>query len=680
MSILAELKRRFRPVLTELTGDPEELLAMIVPAQDPKFGDYQANFAMSLGKQLRRPPRELAKEIAARFDPTDFCQPAEVAGPGFINLRLEDAWLARRLAEAVSDPRLGVAPVDRPRTYVVDYSAPNVAKSMHVGHIRSTVIGDSICRLLRFLGHRAISDNHIGDWGTQFGMIIYGYKHFLDQPSYRDHPVEELGRLYRLVRQLVDYREALAEVAPREQTLELRRTALSDAQELAAAKGGKPDKDAAKNLRRLEEAVSKTEEQLQELREKIAAVEGNPELRRLAEEHAEIGASVLSETAKLHAGDPENLRIWREVLPPSLAQIDHIYRRLNVMFDHTLGESYYHDRLAPIVDELLRRGIAQESEGAICVFNEGMDSPLIVRKKDGAFLYATTDLATVGYRMETFHPDAILYVVDFRQSDHFQHLFATARRLGYDRVEFQHVSFGTVLGDDGRPFRTRSGDTVGLEGLLDEAVRKAAEIVSANDDAKPEGPELSASQRAEIAEIVGIGALKYADLSQNRTSDYVFSYEKMLAMNGNTATYMQYAYARVRSIFAKGRIDVAALRASAPPAGRRGDAGTRGRGDAALPESSPPILLTSPYERALGLELLRFGEALDLALEDYRPNQLTAYLFDLANRYASFYEHCHVLNAETEEWRNSRLLLCDLTARTLRQGLELLGIQVVDKM
>jgi arginyl-tRNA synthetase len=665
MSILAELKRRFRPMLAELAGDPEELLAMIVPAQDPKFGDYQANFAMPLGKQLRRPPRELAAQIAARFDPTDFCHPPEVAGPGFINLRLEDAWLARRLAEAVSDPRLGVAPVDRPRTCVVDYSAPNVAKSMHVGHIRSTVIGDSICRLLRFLGHRAISDNHIGDWGTQFGMIIYGYKHFLDQPSYKDHPVEELGRLYRLVRQLVDYQEALAGVAPLEQTLELRRTALSDAQELAATRGGKPGQsaagrsagDAAKNLRRLEGALRKTEEELKELRAKIAAVEGNPALRRLAEEHAQISAAVLSETAKLHVGDPENLRLWREVLPPSLAQIDRIYRRLNVTFDHTLGESYYHDRLAPIVDDLLQRGIAQESEGAICVFNEGMDSPLIVRKKDGAFLYATTDLATVRYRMDTFHPDAILYVVDFRQSDHFQQLFATARRLGYDRVEFQHVSFGTVLGDDGRPFRTRSGDTVGLEGLLDEAVRKAAEIVGANDDAKPDGPELSADQRAEIAEIVGIGALKYADLSQNRSSDYVFSYEKMLAMNGNTATYMQYAYARVRSIFAKGRVDVAALRASAPP-----------------------ILLTSPYERALGLELLRFGEALDLAVEDYRPNQLTSYLFDLANRYASFYEHCHVLNAETEELRNSRMLLCDLTARTLRLGLELLGIQVVDKM
>jgi arginyl-tRNA synthetase len=657
MSILAELKRRFRPALAELAGDAEEFLAMIVPAQDPKFGDYQANFAMSLGKRLRRPPRELAAQIAARFDPTGFCQAPEVAGPGFINLRLDDAWLARRLAEAVADPRLGVAPTDSARTYVVDYSAPNVAKSMHVGHIRSTVIGDSICRLLRFLGHRAISDNHLGDWGTQFGMIIYGHKNFLDRQAYRANPVEELGRLYRLVRQLVDYREALAEVGSSDETLRSRRAALADAQELAAARGGKPDKQAAKNLRRLEGAVSKTEEEIKERRAKIAAVENHPELRRLAEEHAGIAAAVLSETAKLHAGDPENRRLWLEVLPPSLAQIDRIYRRLGVTFDHTLGESYYHDRLAPIVEELLQRGIAQQSEGAVCVFNEGMDAPLIVRKKDGAFLYATTDLATVRYRMETFHPDAILYVVDFRQSDHFQHLFATARRLGYERVEFQHVSFGTVLGDDGRPFRTRSGDTVGLEGLLDEAVRKAAEIVAANEGAKPEGPELSGDEKDKVAEIVGIGALKYADLSQNRTSDYVFSYEKMLAMNGNTATYMQYAYARVRSIFAKGRVDVDALR-----------------------QSEPPILLTSPHERALGLELLRFGEALDLALEDYRPNQLTGYLFDLANRYATFYEHCHVLGAESDELRNSRLLLCDLTARTLRLGLELLGIQVVDKM
>ena len=293
----------------------------------------------------------------------------------------------------------------------------------------------------------------------------------------------------------------------------------------------------------------------------------------------------------------------------------------------------------------------------MCVFLEGRATPMIVRKQDGAFLYATTDLATIRYRMDRWQPDAMLYVVDHRQSLHFQQLFAVAGLLGYDKVEFQHISFGTVLGEDGRPFRTREGDTVGLEGLLDEAVRRAAEIVAANDEAKPDGPELSPADRARIAETVGIAALKYADLSQNRTSDYVFSYDKMLAMNGNTATYMQYAYARVRSIFARGKIDIEALRGSAAP-----------------------ILLASPAERALALELIRFSEALDLALADYRPNQLTAYLFDLANRYSTFFEQCHVLRAETEELRLSRLLLCDLTARTIRTGLELLGIQVVEKM
>jgi arginyl-tRNA synthetase len=327
-----------------------------------------------------------------------------------------------------------------------------------------------------------------------------------------------------------------------------------------------------------------------------------------------------------------------------------------------LGESFYEDRLAAVVDELVQKGIARESDGAICVFfkdekGEEEKVPLIVRKQDGAFLYATTDLATIRYRMETWSPDAILYVVDHRQGMHFKHLFAAARMLGYKNVELEHVSFGTVLGDDGKPFKTRSGDTVGLESLLDEAVRRAGEIVAANDDAKPDGPELSPERRAEIAEIVGIGALKYADLSQNRTSDYVFSYDKMLAMNGNTATYMQYAYARVRSIFAKGNVDVDSLRAS-----------------------GAKILLTHPAERALAMEILRLSEALELAVFDYRPNQLTSYLFELANRYFTFYENCHVLNAENDELRHSRLLLCDLTARTIRKGLELLGIRVVEKM
>jgi arginyl-tRNA synthetase len=581
MSILPNLKQRFRDALAGMVDDPTDLVDLVRQSQDPKFGDYQANMAMPLAKRLDRPPREIAAEIIGRLDLGDLCAPPEIAGPGFINLRLREDWLARQLTAAVADPRLGIAPIAAPRTFVIDYSAPNVAKPMHVGHIRSTVIGDSLCRVLRFLGHKVVSDNHIGDWGTQFGMILYGYKHSLNADAYRENPVQELARLYKLVRKQMD--DAFA--------------------------------------------------------------------------GSSIEAAVLAETAKLHAGDPENRRLWAEFLPHCEDEINRMYKRLGVTFDQTLGESFYEDRLAAIVGELTQRGIARESDGAICVFLDGIDAPMIVRKKDGAFLYGTTDLATIRYRMDTWQPDAILYVVDHRQSLHFKQLFATARLMGYSGVELQHVSFGTVLGDDGRPFKTRSGDTVGLEGLLDEAVRRALEIVSANDDAKPSGRELTDPQRRQVAETVGIAALKYADLSQNRTSDYVFSYDKMLAMNGNTATYMQYAYARVRSIFAKGNFDPAALRATCPP-----------------------ILLQSPAERALAVELLRFAEALDLTVADYRPNQLTAYLFDLANRYSTFFERCHVLRAESDELRQSRLLLCDLTARTIQKGLELLGIEVVEKM
>ena len=366
---------------------------------------------------------------------------------------------------------------------------------------------------------------------------------------------------------------------------------------------------------------------------------------------------MLAETAKLHQGDPENLRLWREFLPPCLADIDRIYRRLNVTFDHTLGESFYHDRLAGVVEDLSNRGIARLSDGAVCVFVAGHEAPFIIQKKDGAFLYGTSDLATIQYRVETWSPDAMLYVVDHRQSLHFEQLFATARLWGYQDIELAHISFGTVLGEDGRPFKTRSGDTVGLDGLLDEAVSRALAIVSESDDSKPGGPEIVAEERRQIAEAVGIGALKYADLAVNRTSDYTFSYDRMLAMNGNTATYMQYAYARVLSIFARGAVDVAALRAS-----------------------GASIDLAHPAERGLALAILQFSEALAVTAADYRPNLLTAYLFELANRYSTFFEECPVLKAPTAESRASRLLLCDLTARTLRQGLELLGIEVAEKM
>ncbi|HEX4131158.1 MAG TPA: arginine--tRNA ligase [Pirellulales bacterium] len=580
MNVLAELRSRFAAALATMApeADVPALVDMIRPTQDAKFGDYQANCAMPLGKRLGRNPRDVATEIVSRLQVAELCDPPTLAGPGFINLRLRDDWLVGHLAAAVNDERLGVPLAERPRTYVVDYSAPNVAKPMHVGHIRSTVIGDALYRVLKFLGHHAVGDNHLGDWGTQFGMILSGYKQFLDADAYRRSPVDELASLYRKVNQLADEQPAVAEQA-------------------------------------------------------------------------------LQETVKLHAGDPENLRLWQEFMPPCLEAIDRIYQRLSVTFDVALGESFYHPRLGEVVDSLTACGLARESDGALCVFLDGYETPMIVRKRDGAFLYATTDLATIKYRMETWKPDAILYVVDHRQSLHFEQLFATAKLWGYGDVELKHVSFGTVLGEDGRPFKTRSGDTVGLTGLLDEAVARAHRIVSENDDAKPGGAELSAAERHRIAETVGIAALKYADLSQNRTSDYTFSYDKMLAMNGNTATYMQYAYARVQSIFRRGGVDVAALRAA-----------------------GKPIALVDPAEQALARRLLRFSEALDAMVVDYRPHQLTTYLFELAEGYSTFFERCPVLKADTPATRDSRLLLCDLTARTIRKGLELLGIAVVEQM
>jgi arginyl-tRNA synthetase len=664
MNILSELRRRFAAALGELAGNAghtkaeiAELAAMVRPSQDAKFGDYQANCAMPLGKRLGRPPPDVAAELLAQTKIDDLCHPGEIAGPGFINLRLKDERLVELLAGAVGDERLGVEPAAEPKTYVVDFSGPNVAKPMHVGHIRSTVIGDSLYRTLKFLGHRVIGDNHIGDWGTQFGMIIYGFRHFRDEAAYRASPVDELARLYRLVNRLVDYHAGREKLSQLLEKVVRDEAALERQTSPAAAGDEKAEKKAAKALHALKADAAKSRKELADLQTRRAAIENDPSLARLAAEHHEIGAAVLAETAKLHAGDAENLRLWREFMPPCLAAIEQVYRRLNVKFDVALGESFYHERLAGVVADLRKRGVARESDGAVCVFFDDSDVPMIVQKRDGAYLYATTDLATIQYRMETWAPDAILYVVDHRQSEHFKMLFAAARRSGCERVEFQHVSFGTVLGDDGRPYKTRSGDTVGLTGLLDEAVARAGQIVAANDDAKPDGAELSAEARQAIAERVGIAALKYADLSQNRTSDYVFSYDKMLAMTGNTATYMQYAYARVRSIFRKGSIDVGALRAK-----------------------HPAVRLDAPAERALALAVLRFSEALEFTVADYRPNQLTTYLFDLANAYSTFFEQCPVLKAETPALRESRLLLCDLTARTLRQGLELLGIEVVDKM
>ncbi|MCO6456836.1 MAG: arginine--tRNA ligase [Pirellulaceae bacterium] len=657
MNILKELRGRFEAALKGLAEEPAELLEMIRPAQDARFGDYQANCAMPLAKRLGQPPREVAARIVAALDVGDLCEPPEIAGPGFINLRLRGDWLIGLLRRAVADPRLTIAPTAHRRTYVIDYSSPNVAKPMHVGHIRSTVIGDALYRILSFLGHRTISDNHLGDWGTQFGMIIFGYKHFLDREAYERAPVAELSRLYKLVNQLVDYHEdrgRLPELEARCGQLESEAARLRAASEAATGADVKP---AAKALRRAEGQLEEARQTWRQVRQKLADVDADPRLSSIAASHAEIGELVLRETARLHADDPENLALWHEFLPACRQEIQKIYDQLGVRFDVEYGESFYQHLLAAVVEDFQARGLSRESEGATCVFLDGFDAPMIIRKRDGAFLYSTTDLATIKYRLDTWRPDAILYVVDHRQSEHFQKLFAAARLWGYHDVELRHISFGTVLGEDGRPFRTRAGDTVGLEGLLETAEQKAWKVVCENDDAKPQGAELSDEQRRHVARVVGHAAIKYADLSHNRTSDYVFSYDKMVALEGNTATYMQYSYARMQSIFDKGGVRAEELR-----------------------ERDVELCLDHPQERGLALELLRFEEALTDTLADYRPNLLTGYLFGLARRFSEFYEQCPVLKAPTPELRDSRLLLCDLTGRSIRLGLELLGIEVVERM
>lgn len=660
MNVIKILADRFSVALEGIGVDPTPYLDLIRPSQDAKFGDYQANFAMPLGKKLGKSPREVAAEIVSKFDYADFFEEPEIAGPGFINLRVKTDCLAELVQKEARDERLGVERVVKPRRIVLDYSAPNVAKPLHVGHIRSTMIGNSLSRILRFLGNDVVSDNHLGDWGTQFGMIFYGYRNFLDAEAYSKAPVDELARLYRLTRQLVDYYDAKGKIGKLEEALASAQKAQAEAAERAKTSGENP-KAIAKERERLAKQTAAAKENVESARGKIAPVESSPELAKLAAGRETIGKDVLMETSKLHHGDAENRALWRQIIPLCLAEVDKIYKRLDVTFDETLGESFYNDMLGPLVQKLVDEGVARKTEGALGIFFPDQDVPMLIQKSDGAFLYATTDLATLEYRRDRFHPDAILYVVDFRQSHHFEQLFEAAKFIGMENVELAHVKFGTVLGDDGKPFKTRSGDSVGLKSLLDEAEARAYAVVAENNASRPEGERFSEEEMRETARRVGIGALVYADLSQNRESDYVFSFDKMLAMNGNTATYMQYAYARVRSIFTKGAVDVEALREEYAN-------GTR------------TLTLNDPAERALAFELVRFQSALENVSKDYRPNFLTAYLYDLANKYSSFFERCPVLKTEDESIRSNRLLLCDLTARTIGLGLNLLGIQTVERM
>ena len=528
---------------------------------------------MAIAKALKRNPREVAAGVAAAVDLAPLADAPEIAGPGFLNVKLREDWLCGAIDSLLIDDRLGITAPKQKRTVVIDYSSPNVAKPMHVGHLRSTVIGESLGRIIAALGHELIRDNHLGDWGSQFGMILWGWKNLRDESAFDADPVSELARLYRLT-----------------------------ASKLKAAEPGVED-------------------------------------------------ATRAETAKLHAGDAENRALWSRFMPYCLAALHGMYERLGTRFDVELGESFYDPMLAGVVADLESKGLAVPSEGATVVFTEALKTPFLVRKSDGAYNYATTDLATIKYRVERWNPAQILYVVDHRQGDHFKQLFAVAKAWGFDSVALEHVAFGTILGPDRRPYKTREGDVVGLESLLDEGVAEARKVIDEN------SPELDEAERRQVAETVGLGAIKYADLSQNRLSDYVFDWKKMLAMNGNTGAYLQYAYARVRSIFRKGGFTPEQVRAS-----------------------RPPIILSNPAERAIAVRLLRLPETLELAAAELKPNILSDYLFDLANTFSTFFEECPVLKAESPERRDSRLALCDLTARTLQFGLCLLGIDVIERM
>lgn len=640
MNVLLLLQERFAKALESLVEDPTPYAAMVRPSQDPRFGDYQANCAMSMKKVLNQNPRDIAQLIIDNLSIDDIAETTEIdeRGIGFINVKLKQEWIAEQLQTIAADARLGVPEPADGKTFVIDYSSPNVAKPMHVGHLRSTIIGDALARILRFLGHKVIADNHLGDWGKQFGMILHGWKNHRDDSAYEQDPVGELARLYRLIASKIKpcdtYKESLAE-QQKEAKKKARKKKKDDQ---PASPPPDPEPIALKRVKKLLEKPDLSDE----------------ETKQIVEESQAIDQAAGAETAKLHKGDPENRELWQQFMPHCLAALSDVYKQLDIHFDEQLGESAYDDMLPDVVKSLEEKKLAKESEGAIVVEVQGVPHPFMIQFSSGAFNYGTTDLATVKYRQDHFQPDAMLYVVDHRQGDHFKSLFDVARRWGYDHIEMEHVGFGTIMGKDGKPYKTRDGDVVGLESLLNEAVAQARKVVDEN------SPELSEDERKDVSEIVGLGAVKYADLSQNRMSDYVFDWDKMMAMDGNTATYLQYAFARNRSIFRKGEEDVEPFR-----------------------ESPPPVILgvvDPDYERELALKLLQFPEALAGASTEYKPNLLTDYLFSLAKSYSSFNANCPVLKAETPELRQSRLLLCDLTARVLQKGLELLGIRTAERM
>jgi arginyl-tRNA synthetase len=571
-SIIDLLSEPIQEILTEQVGDvvsdPKSL--RVNPTTNPKFGDYQFNGAMGLAKKLKRPPREIAEALAAGLEGMPWLDNVEVAGPGFVNLRLSGAWLSARIEETLGDERIGVELPGKGQTVVVDFSSPNVAKPMHIGHVRSTILGFALDRIHRFLGFDVIADNHVGDWGTQFGILLVGYRRLGDPEAFEKDPIEELERVY-----VEGYQQAQQDQALMEQ---------------------------ARN-----------------------------------------------ELVRLQQGEEENRKLWEKFVKASLREFDRIYDRLGISFDVTLGESFYNDRLQALVDDLEGKGIARRSDGALVVFleEEGLP-PFIIQKSDGGFNYATTDIAAILYRIERWEPSKILYVTDEGQQLHFQQLFAVARRLGID-VELEHIWFGIMRLPEGK-FSTREGNVIRLDTFMDEAERRAYEV------AHKLNPGLDESLKQEIARKVGLGALRYGDMSQNRQSAIEFTWDKALSLEGNSAPYLQYTYARIQSVFRKYREEF-------------------GAGDF----QGASVSLEEDLERQLAKAILEFPEHLYRSAGSHRPNQLTDYLYDLASLYNRFYQNVPFLKAP-DGVRESRLVLCELVGRIIRTGLGLLGIEVPDQM
>lgn len=570
MNLRQILNHKVSEALCTVTGETE-CQALISYSKSVQFGDYQANGVMPLAKKLGLNPRELGQKVLAQLDLGELAEKVELAGPGFINIFISKDALGQAL-NSLDKSRL-LEPSESPQTIVIDYSSPNLAKEMHVGHLRGTIIGDALARTFEWMGHRLIRQNHFGDWGTQFGMLITYMLELEDAQS----GLANLEAFYRAAKQRFD-----------------------------------EDTDFARRAR--------------------------------------------ENVVKLQSGDTQCLRLWQEFIDVSVQHCQQVYEKLNITLsaEDIVPESFYNDKLAGIIEQLQSQKLLQESAGAQCVFlddfsnKDGEPLPTIVQKSDGGYLYATTDLAAIQYRCRNLHADRVLYVVDARQSLHFQQVFAVARLAGFaaNSCSLEHISYGTMMGSDGKPFKTRSGGTVKLIELIEEGIERAQAIV------EEKNPGLDATEKQLIAQTVGISAIKYSDLSKNRNSDYVFDWDQMLSFEGNTAPYMLYAYARIRSIFRKAGLD---------------------------PEADYQISIHAEAERELALKLMQFAEVVDNLMADGFPNQLCLYLYELAGSFMSFYEACPVLKAEGAE-KNSRLGLCQLSSLTLKQGLNLLGIETLERM